>query len=154
MLILPFLSKGQELIPKRVFEVLSYYQGKFTWEMGRTSESTILRTGESTSTYVLDSLVLQGHEIFHDSNIEQVGYFGYDSKQSKFFSVGIYNIDKGPHLLQDGIFVSDYVIEFKENDSTKVYLTFINIDEHYWTTKSLKEGNWIVNDLKILFKRK
>ena len=70
ILILPFLSKGQEVIPNLVFDVLSYYQGNFSWVMERTSDSTILRTGESTSTYVLDSLVLQGYETFHDSNIE------------------------------------------------------------------------------------
>ncbi len=146
-------QSGRETIPPEVREILNTLHGDFKWEMIRPSDGKTLRTGTKTSRYHLDSLVLFSGETFDASEIEQVAFFGYNHRDSLFFSVGIYNIDPGPHLTQGFLTENESVIEFQENDSSRLFLEIIDTNQYNWTYKHLKDKAWRDRDLEITFKR-
>lgn len=121
--------------------------------MIRPSENKVIRTGTKSSDYHLDSLILLSRETFDLSEIEQVALFGYNQKDSLFFSVSAYNVDIGPHLIRGSLHENGRTVEFQENDSTKLFLSIVNRDEYQWTYQIRKNGGWEERDLKIVFSR-
>ncbi|MEP1095401.1 MAG: hypothetical protein ABJG78_09845 [Cyclobacteriaceae bacterium] len=147
------IAQDQKPLPSDVREVLNTLQGNFNWTMIRPSDNKVLRTGTKTSTYDLDSLILLSHEEFDSSSIKQVAFFGYNRSDSSFVSVGLYNIDMGPHV-SSGYFVEDSRrIEFYENDSARYYLNLSSPSRYFWTYENLKNQKWEKRDLKIVFER-
>ncbi len=150
----PFFAQEEtNPLPNYVRDVLNTLQGEFRWKMIRPSDSTVLRTGTKTSSYRLDSLALLSHETFDSSDIRQMAVFGFRQKDSTFFSVGMYNVDIGPHTIEGRFNKHKKRIEFSENDSTRLYLNMIDASKYYWTYQTLKDGHWKDRDLKIVFER-
>lgn len=147
-------QKKSDTIPTDVIEILNSLNGSFRWKMIRPSDNKVLKTGTKYSSYHLDNLVLLNHETFDSSKIEQISLFGYRENDSTFISVGMYNVDIGPHIILGHLNKSEKRIEFSENDSSKLYLNILNSSKYYWTYQLLKNGIWIDRDLKIIFERK
>jgi len=135
-------------------EIMNNLQGSFEWKMIRPSDNKILRTGTKVSQYDLDSLILISHEEFNSSKIKQTALFGYKKSDSSFFSIGLYNIDIGPHISYGYLNKDLRRVEFFENDSSKFYLNMVDTSEYNWTYEDLKNQNWIKRDLKIIFERR
>ncbi len=146
-------EKSDSISPE-IRRVLNSLSGSFTWKIVRPSSNEIIRTGTKHSSYQLDSLALLGHEEFNDSNIKQMSFMAYNQKDSTFASVGMYNIDIGPHIAKGRLNRLKNGINFFENDSTKLNLVIVDASKYYWTYQNLENGIWKNRDLKIVFDRK
>lgn len=138
-----------------VKQILTQMQGDFVWEMWRPSENKLLRTGTSQSSYQLDSMVLLVREKFANTPVEMIGLWGYDRKTNDFFSLSSFNGKNGTHYMRGQLDTNRRPIQitFIEDQKTRNIITFIGKDEHQWRSERLKNGIWVKNDLKIIFKR-
>lgn len=129
--------------------------GDFYWEMTKPSTHLSVKKGERVSEPYFNGCLFLFHETFYDSEIEQVGFFGYDTRENKVLSVGLYNVAMGPHVLkgypqQKG---QGYEVTFFEGDK-KIVLYVENRNFHYWVYYSKDKDQWIMDDLRIDFHRK
>ncbi len=83
-----------------------------------------------------------------------MSFMAYRKKDSTFVSIGLYNVDVGPHIIEGRFNEPKKRIEFFENDSTKLNLTIVDATKYYWTYQNLENGVWKKSGLKIVFKRK
>ena len=140
------------IVPEHAREIMNALEGQFQWEIIRPSESKVLRTGTKISNYDLDSLILLSHEEFDSSSIRQVGLFGYNTVDSSFFTIGLYNISLNPKVRKGQLEEELNRIVFYENDSSRFFLNLVNYSHYYWTYENLKD-DWEKRDLEIVFKR-
>lgn len=147
-----FAVRTQEIDFKTLVFQMS---GAFVWEMTKPSNQTMIRNGERTSESYFEGQLFMFRETFYNSKIEQVGFFGYDVKEHQVLSVGLYNVDMGPHILK-GIpekVNEGYQIIFFEQGK-KIVLHVENREHHFWEYYSNNDGEWIRDDFRIDFYRK
>ncbi len=136
-------------------ELISQMQGAFEWEMKKPSTNAIIRKGERTSSTYFEGQLFMFRETFLDTDIEQVGFFGYDNQTKQVINVGLYNVDMGPHILKGTPekVNQGYQVTFFENDK-KIVLHIKDSDHHYWEYYSKRDSRWSQDDLQIDFHRK
>jgi hypothetical protein len=134
--------------------LVSQMSGAFIWEMTKPASQTMIRKGERTSEPYFEGQLFMFRETFFDSKIEQVGFFGYDTKEKQVLSVGLYNVDMGPHILKGTPEKLDkgYLVTFFEKDK-KIVLHIENREHHFWKYYSKNGDQWMVDDLQIDFYR-
>lgn len=142
---------AQEIKPHEIVENMS---GNFEWAMVKPKSKQIVRRGKRTTEQHFNGQILFFCETFYDSEIEQLGFFGYDTKTKEIVSVGLYNIDLGPHILRgmpqrDG---QGYRVAFYEGNK-KIILTIKSPKHHYWQYYSKENRKWIQDDLQIDFRK-
>lgn len=135
-------------------QLVSNLFGKFEWQMKKPSVDKIIRKGTRVSEPYFDGTMLFFKETFFDSNIEQVGFFGYDAKNKTIFSIGLYNVDIGPHVLKGTLKKESqgYSVRFFEGDK-QIVLQVENEGYHYWEYYSKQGKVWSKDDLQIDFYR-
>jgi len=136
-------------------ELINQVQGTFEWEMRKPSSNTVISQGERTSSPYFEGQLFMFRETFLDSDIEQVGFFGYDNQTKHVISVGLYNIDMGPHILKGTVekVVQGYQVTFFESDK-RIVLHIKDRDHHFWKYYSKLDVGWSQDDLQIDFHRK
>jgi hypothetical protein len=146
------IARAQQMDLKALVSQMS---GSFTWEMTKPSSQALIRKGERISESYFDGQLFMFRETFSNSNIEQVGFFGYDTKGKQMLSVGLYNVDMGPHILKGAPEKVDqgYQVVFFEKGK-KIVLHVENREHHFWEYYSKIEGEWTMDDLRIDFYRK
>lgn len=151
-LIAGFQIYAQDVYGKKVVTLL---HGSFNWEMKRPSQGEILRSGQRTSEFQFNETVFSFQETFFDSDVEQVGFFGYNAKENNIFSIGIYNVDMGPHILRGTLqkMTNGYLVRFFEGEKQVVLRVMSNM-HHFWEYYSKTGDQWIKDDLRIDFYRK
>ena len=123
--------------------------------MWNFEQTRLIRQGSRSSQYGLDSLNLIIKESFADSNIEMNGMLGYNSKDSLFYAVSVFNVDPGPHVMKGNLISSNEIRFVEENTGTVNILTILNGNNHFWTSfKKRDNGSFERNDIKIIFTRK
>ena len=75
------------------------------------------------------------------------------TKDSTFYSIGLYNTDIGPHISYGKFNKELNRIEFTENETSRYYLNLVNKYEHNWSYEMLKDGEWKIRDLVVIFRR-
>lgn len=135
-------------------EFMNHMLGTFEWKMYKPLSHTIIRTGKRTSEPCFEGQLFMFRETFSDSDIEQVGFFGYDKEANQILSVGLYNVDMGPHILKGSLKKEKqgYQVIFIEDDKT-IVLHIKNREYHYWEYYSKKGDVWSLDDLRIDFYR-
>lgn len=155
LLLLPvFLIWGQETNQIRAERILNDLEGTFRWEIWNLAQTELKRTGITTKKRI-DPFILSIDESFDNSTIKMDGFSGYDVRKDRFFSVSVFNVDPGPHIMYGQLTSVKKQVEFEEqSNGTKHILTIISEDEHQWkhyipdSTGGFKPGNQL-----IIFKR-
>jgi hypothetical protein len=146
-----YFSLGQNIELQRIVDFMA---GNFEWQMIKPISQEVVRTGHRTTQEQFDGHLFFFEETFMDSNIEQVGLFGYDEKVGDIISIGIYNIDFGPHIIRGKPqrVGRGYRVIFYQMDK-KIVLEIHDYGHHCWQYFSKKNGIWVQDDLQVDFTR-